>query len=80
MLSNDLEKKEKKLVRKPRVKAVRKKVVVRASSENSSFFDSFNQVAPLSWIPSAYQEQLKVAKPVRLHKSKTSRKKKIPLQ
>ncbi len=79
MLSSNLEKKEKKPLRKAR-KTVRKKVAKKANMDTASFFDSFNHVAPLSWIPSVYQEQLKAAKPIRLYKAKTSRKKKIPLQ
>jgi hypothetical protein len=42
-----------------------------------SFTDQFNHVAPLDWVPTSYQIQIKAAKPLRLtasrkKKSKTS--------
>jgi len=40
------------------------------NAKNPSFFQSFteqfNQVAPLDWLPSSYQVQIKTARPVRL--------------
>lgn len=77
MLETNLIKKERKQPKKPRAKTV-KKVSVRASG-NVSFFDSFNHVAPLSWVPPYYRSQIKAAKPVRVSKLRT-KKKKIPLQ
>lgn len=78
MLDTSLIKKERKAPKKLRAKSAKKRSV-RVSKE-VSFFDNFNHVAPLSWIPTYYQDQLRTAKPVRIYKKSKSRKKKIPLQ
>ncbi len=78
MLETNLIKKERKAPKKARAKSS-KKMSVKVQKE-TSFFDSFNHVAPLSWIPSYYQDQIKAAKPIRIYKKPKSRKKKIPLQ
>jgi len=76
MLDSSLIKKERKAPKKPRSKTLKKAA---KPKKEPSFFDSFNHVAPLSWIPAYYQDQMKAAKPVRLYKPKI-KKKKIPLQ
>lgn len=78
MLDTGLIKKERKLLRKGRKKTSRK--TTSKSQKEVSFFDSFNHVAPLSWVPVYYQDQIRAAKPVRIFKKTKSRKKKIALQ
>ncbi len=77
MLDTNLIKKERKAPKKVRRKGI-KKVSVKVQKD-VSFFDSFNHVAPLSWIPTYYQDQLRAAKPIRIYKKAKSRKKKTPL-
>jgi len=51
------------------------KKVSKSPSFFQSFADQFNQVAPLDWVPTLYQIQIKAAKPVKLaafRKKKTS--------
>lgn len=78
MLETGLIKKERKAPRKLRSKSSKKRIM--KVEKEVSFFDAFNHVAPLSWIPAYYQDQLRTAKPVRIYKKPKSRKKKIPLQ
>lgn len=75
MLDTNLVKKERKVPKKNRLKGIKRAV----KKKTTSFFDSFNHVAPLNWIPVYYQDQLKAAKPIRIYKPR-SKKKKIPLQ
>lgn len=77
MLDTGLIKKEKKAPKKSRTKALKR--AVKKLKKELSFFDSFNHVAPLNWIPTYYQDQIKAAKPIRIYKSR-SKNKKIPLQ
>ncbi len=75
MLDTNLIKKERKTPKKNRFKGLKRAVKMKTTS----FFDSFNHVAPLNWIPAYYQDQIKAAKPIRIYKTK-SKNKKIPLQ
>ncbi|GEM_PF-6547270 len=77
MLDTSLIKKERKAPKKARSRSTRKKTVMKV--EEPSFFDNFNHVAPLNWVPSYYQDQIKAAKPIRFYKTK-SKKKKASLQ
>ena len=64
-------------VAKKRVMAAKSKTPRKKAIKHPGFFqtiaDQFYQVAPLDWVPTPYQIQIKAAKPVRLT---TLRKKK----
>jgi len=56
-------------------KEVKKKVKTQTRKGNffSQLSKSFHNVAPLEWVPSYYQDQIRAAKPVKVSKPRTKK-------
>jgi hypothetical protein len=78
--THTLERNQRKPIKRRIIKVKRKK-----NSEGKEFnfikrfAANFDQIAPMEWIPTSYQLQIKSAKPVKIFQSRM-KKKKIPIQ